>query len=172
MKLKEESEKAGVKLNIQKTKILAAGPISSWQIDRQRVETVTTVMKSEDICYLEEKLWKTQHIKKRRHHFAKKGLHGQSYGFSSSQVWTWVLKNGYFWMPVLEKMLENPLDSREIKPSNPKGSQSWTFIGRTDAEAEVPIPWPPDMKSRLIGKDFDAGKDWGQKKRAAENIIW
>ena len=72
-------------------------------------------------------------------------------------------------MPVLEKMLENPLDSREIKPSNPNGSQSWTFIGRTDAEAEVPIPWPPDAKSRLIGKDPDAGKDWRQKKMAIED---
>ena len=60
---------------------------------------------------------------------------------------------------VLEKTLENPLVCKEIKPVNPKGNQSWVFIGRTDAEAESPILWPPDSKSRLIGKDPDAGKD-------------
>ena len=62
---------------------------------------------------------------------------------------------------VLEKTLECPLDSKEIKPVNPKGNQSWIFIGRTDAEAEAPVLWPPDAKSWLIGKDIDAGKDWG-----------
>ena len=71
---------------------------------------------------------------------------------------------------VLEKTLESPLDSKEIKPVNPKGNQPWIFIGRTDAEAEAPVLWPPDVKSRLIGKDPDAGKDWRQKeKRAAED---
>ena len=84
-------KKAGLKLNSQKTTIIASSPITSRQIDEENVETVTTVMKSEDIYYLEEKLWKTQHIKKRRHHFAKKGLHGQSYGFSSSHVRIWEL---------------------------------------------------------------------------------
>ena len=64
---------------------------------------------------------------------------------------------------VLEKTLESPSNSKEIKPANPKGNQSWTFIGRTDAEA--PILWPPDVKSQLIGKDPDAGKDWGQKEK-------
>ena len=64
---------------------------------------------------------------------------------------------------VLEKTLESPLDGKEIQPVNPKGGQSWVFIGRTDAEAEAPILWPPDSKSRLIGKDPDAGKDWKQK---------
>ena len=63
---------------------------------------------------------------------------------------------------VLEKTLENPLDCKEIQPVNPKGNQPWTFIGRSDAEAEAPILWPPDAKSWLIGKDPDAGKDWGQ----------
>ena len=71
---------------------------------------------------------------------------------------------------VLEKTLESPLDSKEIKPVNPKGNQPWIFIGRTDAEAEAPILWPPDVKTRLFGKDPDAGKDWRQKeKRAAED---
>ena len=73
-------------------------------------------------------------------------------------------------MVVLEKTLESPLDCREIKPINPKGDQLWIFIGRTIAKAESPILWPPDTNSQLIGKDFDAGKDWWQKeKRAAED---
>ena len=70
---------------------------------------------------------------------------------------------------VLEKTLESPVDCKEIKPANPKGNQPWRFTGRTDAHAEPPILWPPDMKSRLVGKDPDAGKDWGQEKPAAED---
>ena len=70
-----------------------------------------------------------------------------------------------FWIVVLEKTLESLLDSKEIKPVNPIGNQPWIFIGRTDAEAEVPALWPPDVKSRLIGKDPDAGKDWGQEEK-------
>ena len=66
---------------------------------------------------------------------------------------------------VLEKLLEGPLDSKEIKPVNPKGSEPWTFIGRMDAEAEGPLLWPPDMKSQFTGKDPDAGKDWGQEEK-------
>ena len=66
---------------------------------------------------------------------------------------------------VLEKTLESPLDSKEIQPVHPKGYQSWVFIGRTDAEAETPILWPPRGKSRLIGKDADAGRDWGQEEK-------
>ena len=66
---------------------------------------------------------------------------------------------------VLEKTLDSPLDCKEIQPVHPKGDQSWVFIGRTDAEAETPILWPPDVKSSLIGKDPNAGRDWGQKRR-------
>ena len=73
---------------------------------------------------------------------------------------SWALKNWCFWTVVLDKTLESNLDYREIKPVNPKGNQSWIFIGRTDAEAEIPILWPTDMKSHLIWKDPDAGKDW------------
>ena len=113
-----------------------------------------------------------QHIKKQRL-FANKGLSSQSYGFSSSHVWvwdldykeSWVPKNWYFWTVVLEKTLENSLDCKEIQPVNPKGNQSWIFIGRTDAEAETPIFWPRDVKNWLIGKDCDAGKDWKQDKK-------
>ena len=75
---------------------------------------------------------------------------------------SWALKNWCFWTVVLEKTLESPLDCKEIWPVHPKGNESWIFIGRTDAGAETPILWPPDVKSWLIGKDPDAGKDWRQ----------
>ena len=83
---------------------------------------------------------------------------------------SWVPKNWYFWTVVLDKTLESPLDSKEIKPVNPKGNQLWIFIGRTDPEAEAPIFWPSDAKSPLIRKHPDVGKDWSQKeKRATED---
>ena len=102
-----------------------------------------------------------------------KGLSSQGYSFSSSHVWmweldykeSWVLKNWCFWTVVLEKTLESPLDCKEIHPVHPKGNWSWIFIGRTDAEAETQILWPPDGKNWLIWKDPDAGKDWGQEKK-------
>ena len=75
------------------------------------------------------------------------------------------LKNWCFWTVVLEKTLESPLDCKEIQPVHCKGDQSWVFIGRTDAKAETPILWPPDAKSWLIGKDPDAGRDWGQEEK-------
>ena len=81
----------------------------------------------------------------------------------------WALKNWCFQTVVLEKTLESPLDSREIKPVNPKGNQPWIFTGMFDAEAEAPKLWLPDAKSQLIGKDVDAGKDWGQEKKAIED---
>ena len=74
-------------------------------------------------------------------------------------------ENWCFWTVGLEKTLESPLDCKEIQPVYPKGDQSWVFIGRTDVEAETPIYWPPDEKSWLIGKDPDAGRDWGQEKK-------
>ena len=74
-------------------------------------------------------------------------------------------KNWCFWIVMLEKTLESTMDGKEINPVNPKGSQPWIFTGRTDAETEVSILWPPDTKSRLIGKDFDAGKDWGHEEK-------
>ena len=99
--------------------------------------------------------------------FANKGPSGQSYGFSHSHVcmWelghkeTWVPKNWCFWTVVLEKTLESPLDSKEMKLVNPKGNQSWIFIRRADAEAEAPILWPPDVKNWLSGKIPDAGQE-------------
>ena len=106
-----------------------------------------------------------QHIKKQRRHCAYKGLHSQIYGFAVVMYgcWEldrkqdWVPENWCFWTVVLEKTLESPLDCKEIKSVNPKGNQSWIFPGRTDAEAETPILWPPDEKSWL--KDPDPGKD-------------
>ena len=88
---------------------------------------------------------------------------------------SWALKNWCSWTVVLEKTLESPLDCKEIQPVHPKGNQSWIFIGRTDAEAEAPIPWPPDVKSWLIGKDPDAGKDWRQEEKGMtedEMVRW
>ena len=97
----------------------------------------------------------------------------QGYGFSSGHVWMWELdceeswapKNWCFWTVLLEKTLESPLGCKEIQPVHSKGDQSWVFIGGTDAEAETPILWPPHAKSWLIGKDPDAGRDWGQEEK-------
>ena len=115
-----------------------------------------------------------QHTKKHRHYFAAKGPSSPSYGFSSSHVWMWELDYKESWAPknwcfstvVLENTLESPLACKEIKPVNHKGNQSWIFTGRSDAEAETPILWPPDAKNWLIRKDTDAGQDWMQ-----ENVV-
>ena len=121
-----------------------------------------------------------QHIKSQRHYFVTKGPSSQGCGFSSSHVWmweldceeSWALKNWCFWIVVLEKTLESPIDCKKIQPVHPKGNQSCKFIGRSDVEAETPILWPPDMKNRLIWKDPGAGKDWGQEEKGTtENEI-
>ena len=88
---------------------------------------------------------------------------------------SWALKNGCFWLVVLEKTLESPLDYKEIQPDHPKGNQSWIFIGRTDAEAEVLVHWPPDVKGWLIWKDPDDGKDRKQEEKGMtedEMVEW
>ena len=126
-------------------------------------------MKLNNSCSCKETYDQSRHhIKKQRHYFANKRPSSQSFGFSSSHVWIWELdykeswasNNWCFWTVVLEKTLESPLDCKEIQPVHPKGNQFCIFIGRTDAEAETPILWPPDVKSWLIWKDPDAGKDW------------
>ena len=99
--------------------------------------------------------------------------------FSSSHVWmceldhkeSWAPKDWCFWIVVMEKTLESSLDCKEIQPVNPKGNQSWIFIGRTGAEAEILTFWPPDVKNWLIGKDPDVGKDWRQEKGTTEDEI-
>ena len=132
------------------------------------LQMMIAAMKLKDAYSLEGKLCQPrQHIKKQRHYFANKGPSSQGYSFSGSQVWmweldykeSWALKNWCFWSVVLEKTLESPVDCKEIHPVHPKGDQSWVLVGRTDAEAETPILWPPDVKNWLIWKDPDAGKD-------------
>ena len=165
---------------------MVSGHITSWQIHGETMETLT------DFIFLGSKITVNgdcDHEIKRRLLLGRKAmtnLHSifksrdvtlvmssQSHGFSSSHVrmWKsdhkegWAPKNWCFRTVVLEKTLESPLDWKEIKPVNPKGNQPWIFIRRTDAEAEAPIFWPPDAKSRLIGKDIDAGKDWRQEEK-------
>ena len=117
-------------------------------------------------------------ILKSRHCFANKGPSSQRYVFSSSHTWMWELdykeswapKNWYFWTVVLKKTLKSSLDRKETQPVHSKGNQSWIFIGRTDAEAETPVLWPPDVKKWLIGKAPDAGKNWRQEEKG--KIKW
>ena len=166
---------------------MTSGPITSCQIDEETVETVSDFIfwgskitadgdRSHEIKRhsLEESYDQPrQHIRKQRHYIANKVTSSQGYGFSSGHVWmweldceeSWALNNWCFWTVVLEKTLESPLDCKEIQPVHPKGDQSWVFIGRTDAEAETPLLWPPHAKSWLIGKDPDAGRDWEQEEK-------
>ena len=192
MRMKQESEKAELKLNIQKTKITAPSPLISSQTDGGKMETVadfiflgSKITADSDYSHVIKRFLLLgrkattkvfrQHIKKQRHHFADKGPYGQSYGFSNSHVWMWVVgpqrrlsaKQLMLAGVVLEKILECPLDSKEIKPVNPKGNQPWIFIGRTDDEAL--IFRPPDAKRQLTGKDPDVGKDWRQETRTTED---
>ena len=183
------NEKAGLKLGIQKTKIMASGPIISWQIDGEKVEKMTCFIFlgsqitadgncSHEIkgCLLLERKAMTSLdsiLKSRDITLPTKFCVAKTMFFSSSHVLMWELghkdgwapKNWCIWIVVLEKTLESLLDSKEIQSVHPKGSQSWIFIGRTDADAEAPILWPPDAKSQLIGKDPEAGKDWGQEEK-------
>ena len=143
-------------------------------------------MKLKHAGSLGEKLWQADSTLKSRNINLLEGSSGQNYGFSSTHVWmweldhkeSWELKNWWtvveFWTVVLEKTLESPLDCK-IKPVDFKGNQSWIIIGSTDDEAETPILWPPHAKSWLIGKDPDAGKDWGQEEKGMtedEMIEW
>ena len=122
-----------------------------------------------------------QHIKKKRHFFADSSPYSQSCGFSSSHVWMWELdhkeswapKKWCFWTAVMEKTLESPLYCKEIQSVYPKGTQSWIFVGRTDAKAETPVLWPHDVKNWLIRKDPDAGKDrrWEEKGTTEDEMV-
>ena len=192
MKVKEESEKAGLKFNIQKTKIMVFGPFmanrwgnngNKWQVlffwgskitavsdcshkikkrlflGRKAMTNVDSILKSRDITLPTKvhivkamvfsvvmygcEIWTIKKVECRR--------------TDAFEMWCW-------------RRLESPLDSKEIKPVNPKGNQPWTFIGTTDAEAEAPILWPPDERDQLIGKDPDAGKDWGQEEKGVAEV--
>ena len=177
---------------------MTSGPITLRQIDGETVETLTdfTSLGSKIIadgdCSHEMKrcllLGRTAMTnldgiwKKQGHHFANKGPYSQSYGFFPVVMyrcdsWTidWVPKNWCFWTVVLEKALKSLLDCEEIKPVNPKRNQPWIFTGRTDAETEASTLWAPDAKSQFIGKDPDAGKDWGQEEKGTtegEMVGW
>ena len=189
--VKEETEKAGLKLNIQKTKIMASSPITSWQTEGETMDTVTdfiflgSKITADGNCSPEIKrclllgrkaMTNLDRILKSRD-TTDNGLSSQSYGFSSSHVWVWELdhkagwaaKNGCFWTVVLEKTLESPLDSKEIKPVNPKGNEPWIFIGRTGAEAKAPIlSWEePSHWKRLM-----LGKIEGKKRRGKQRMRW
>ena len=161
---------------------MSFGPITSWQMDGKELETVTcflswapkwlqtvtAAMKLKDLLLGRKAMTNLNSILKSRDiYFANKGPSSQSYGFSSSQVWMWELDHKEDWVPknwcfpivVLEKTLESPLDSKEIKPVNPKGNQSWIFIGRTDTEDDAPTLWLPDANSRLMRKTLRLEKD-------------
>ena len=168
---------------------MAAGPITSWQMDGETMETVRDFISlgskitADGDCSHEIKrrllLGKKvitnldSILKSRDITFSTKVPSSQGYGFSSSHAWMWELdykeswaaKNWCFWTVVLEKTLESPLDCKESQPDHPKGDQSWIFIGRTDAEAETPILWPLHAKTWLIWWDPDAGEDWGQEEK-------
>ena len=195
MRVKDKSEKVGLKLNIQKTMIMASSPMTTRQIEGQRVDFIKWTLWQTLFLGLQNHWrqwlqprnykmlapWKESHdkprlcIEKQRHYSADKGLYSQSDGFSSSHVWMWELDHMEDWVPkywcfqnvVLEKSLESPLDNKDINPVNRKGNQPWIFIGRTDTKAEAPILWLPDAKSQLIGKDPDGGKDWGPEEKGA-----
>ena len=118
-------------------------------------------------------------ILKSRHYFANKGPSSQSYGFSSGHICMWELdyreswapKNWSFWTVVL-KTFESPLECKDIQPVHPKGNESWIFIRRTDAEAEIPILWPPDVKNWLIEKTLMLGKTEGGRRRGRQRMRW
>ena len=143
---------------------------------------VTAAMKLKDTYFLEEKLWRTQMAyKKQRHCFTNNGHVVKAMVFPvvmyGCESWTinkesWAHKNWCFWIVVLEKTLESPLDCKEIQPVNLKRNQSWIFIGRTDAEAEDLILWPPDAKNWLIWKDLMLGKIEGGRRRGRHRMRW
>ena len=199
MKVKVESEKVGLKLNIQKTKIMPSSIIASWQIDGETMETVS------DFIFLGSKITADgdfSHEIKRLLLLGRRTLTNLDSILKSRDITlptkvrlvkamvfpvfiygceTWTIKkaehqrNWCFWTVMLEKTLESPLDCKEIQAVHPKGNQSWIVIGRTDAEAETPILWPPDAKNWLIRKDPDAGEDWRQEEKGTtedEMVGW
>ena len=197
MKVKEESKKVGLKLNIQKTKTMASGPITSRKIDGETMETVT------DFIFWGSKVTEDgdcSHEIKRCLLLGRKVminldsiLKGRNitlptkvclskaivfpvvmYGYES-----WAINKPEHWRidafemnVVLEQTLESPLDSKKIQPVHPKGDQSWVVIGRADVEVEAPILWPHYANNWLVGKDPDAGKHWRWKNRGRQRMRW
>ena len=172
---------------------MESGPITSWQIDGETVREFIfggSKITADGDC---------SHEIRRRLLFGRKAMTNQDSMLKSryitfttkvclvkamvfpvvmygSESWnykeSWASKNWCFWTVVLEKTLESPLVCKEIRPVNPKGNQSWIFIRRTDAEAEAPMIWPPDVNSQLFGKDPDAGKMEGMRRRGQQRMRW
>ena len=188
MKVKEESEKVGLKLKIHKTKIMASGPITSWQIDGETVETVTDFIfrdskitadgdYSHEIkrCFLLRRkvmtnldsILKTRDITlPRKVHVVKAMVFPVvMYGCESRTIKKAECQRIDAFELWCWRRLLSPLDCKEIQPVHPKGNQSWIFIGETDTEAETLILWPLEAKNWLIGKGPDAGKDWRQEEK-------
>ena len=181
--MKEESEKFGLKLNIQKTKIMASGPITSWQIDGETVETVS------DFIFLGSKITADgdcSHEIKRRLLLGRKVMSNLDSIFKSRDITlptkvrlvkamvfpvvmygceSWTVKKAErrridaFELWCWRRLPESPVDCKEIQPVHSEGDQPWDFIGRNDGKAEAPILWPLDVKNQLIGKDPEAGQD-------------
>ena len=198
MKVKEERENVGLQLNIQKMKIMASGPITSWQIDGETVETASDLIflgskinadgdGSNEIkrcLLLGRKIMANLNsiIKSRdltlptKVHLVKAMVFPVvMYGCESWTIKKAEHRRWCFWSVVLEKTLESPLDCKEIQPVHPKGDQSWLFIGRTDTKAETLILWPPNAKSWLMWKAPDAGKDWRREEKGMtedEMVEW
>ena len=179
-------------------KIMASGPITSWQIDGETVEIVS------DFIFWGSKITAggdCSHEIKRRLLLGRKVMTNLNsilksrditlptkfflvkamvfpvvmYGCELDCEESWAPKNWCFWTVVLEKTLENPLNCKEIQPVHSEGDQSWDFFGRDYARAEIPVLWPPYAKSWLIGKDSDAGRDWGQEEKGTtedEMAVW
>ena len=181
MKMKEESD-------IQKTKIMASGPITSWEIEGETVETVSdfilggSKITADGDCSheIKRRLLLGRKVMTNLHSILKRRditlptkiclVKAMVFPIVMYGCESWNVKKAEHqridaFDVVLEKTLESPLGCKEIQPVHPKGDQSWLFIGRTDAEAETPILWPPHAKSWLIGKDPDAGRDWGQEEK-------
>ena len=185
MKVKEESEKVDLKINIQKTKIMASGSTTSWEIDGETESNFIfggSKITADGVC---------SHEIKRCLPFGRKVMTNLDSIFKSRDITlptkvrlvkamgfpvvmygceSWTVKKAECWRTdafelVLGKILESPLDCKEIQPVHLEGDRSWDFFGRNDAEAEIPVLWPPHAKSWLIGKDPDAGRDWGQEEK-------
>ena len=186
MKVNEESEKVGLKINIQKTKIMASRPITSWQVKVGKLETVT------DYLFLGSKITTDGNCS---HEIKRLMLLGRKIMTNLDGKWkrrevpfltkvhivksmvfpvvkcrceSWTIKKAKHWIIDAFQLwwwrnLESPLDCKELKPVIPKGNQPWIFLGRTEVEA--PILWPVDAKSQLTGKDSDAWKNWRQKEK-------
>ena len=188
MKVKDDSEKVGLKFNIQKTKIMASGPITSWEIEGQTVETVS------DFIFLGSKITADgdcSHEIKRRLHLGRKVMTNLDNILKTRDITlptkvclvkalvfsevmygceSWTVKKAEgrkidaFELWCWRRLFRVPWTA-EIQPVHPKGDQSWVFIGRTDDEAATPVLWPPNAKRRLVGNDLDTARDWGQEEK-------